>query len=31
MNFIAGLFLLFLDEESTFWLLATLVFSIPLE
>lgn len=27
MNFIAGLFLLFLDEESTFWLLATLVFS----
>jgi hypothetical protein len=25
MNFIAGLFLLFLDEESTFWLLATLV------
>jgi hypothetical protein len=25
MNFITGLFLLFLDEESTFWLLATLV------
>lgn len=28
MNFIAGLFLLFLDEESAFWLLATLVISI---
>jgi hypothetical protein len=25
MNFITGLFLLFLDEESAFWLLATLV------
>jgi hypothetical protein len=28
MNFIAGLYLLFLDEESAFWLLATLVISI---
>jgi len=29
MNFIAALFLLFLDEERTFWLLATLVRGVP--